>query len=215
MMSRSSTTTEERTLLPKKRTPSHPGEILAEEFLAPLGPTPIWHTYVDEFRAHWVGTLGHNDDKLRSPTAPATNAKVVLTRFHGQGRPGVRRTNFKNERQERVFHHMIDAGYSFADSYVLDDAFKKAVDGFSRPGGVNLANSTRIDDLLTAVAACDQTMTAGDAPVVATRASARALDDYDRSLLRDEATSQTFWQQATSHLPAAELARLRASVAGP
>lgn len=36
-MSRSWTTTEEPTLLPKKRIPTHPGEILSEEFLAPLG----------------------------------------------------------------------------------------------------------------------------------------------------------------------------------
>ena len=40
-MSRPSMTTEEPTLLPNKRTPTHPGEILSEEFLKPLGVTQV------------------------------------------------------------------------------------------------------------------------------------------------------------------------------
>lgn len=36
MMCRWSTTTEEEAVIPKNRTPTHPGEILLEEFLEPL-----------------------------------------------------------------------------------------------------------------------------------------------------------------------------------
>jgi hypothetical protein len=106
----------------------------------------VGNGYRTEFRAYWMGDKG-GDATFGDPKKPAANSRsvqwgyVLFWRYVNTG--------FKNERQEKIFWHMVDSGiYPWVKSnYYFTPAFKKMVDDYAAPAGGNLINSLRIDDL--------------------------------------------------------------------
>jgi hypothetical protein len=167
-----------------------------------------FNNYQTEFRAHWIETNeGSPGDPYGSSHAPASNSRPVPGP-PGGGTPAATPTAFANERQEKIFWSLVRNGYGYETDYVGDPAFKQMVDAFERPTGVNLVNSIRVRALIDAVVACSPTQAVNDPLVRAALAAADALDSHDLAFLRSP-DAATFWDQASSHLPAAVVQQLR------
>jgi hypothetical protein len=96
-------------------------------------------------------------------------------------------TNFKNEKQQRIFEHLI-ATYEdrlFDCGYVCNDKFRAMVDGLTGPVGVNLVNSIRIEELLNRVDECKPEMAVNDPRMDKVIAAVDLLDNADREFLRN------------------------------
>lgn len=117
-----------------------------------------------------------------------------------------------NQQQQMIFDHLLQDtsivrwfdystgewlsinGY-FAHFIVLDPSFRTFVEAHGEretPSGGNLVNSIRITKL-------SEDLLAGAVGMVL-RADAEALDDIDRTFLRDTAASAPFWKLATNSL---------------
>jgi hypothetical protein len=166
-----------------------------------------FNMYQTEFRSYWLESPDDPGSQWGSSAQPAENKKVV-------SRPGtsvVESTHFANRRQEKIFWH-IAKGYehlNVLEKYWMDETYRGMVDGYSRPAGVNLVNSTRIDDLIMAIVACKLLDPESDPKVQKVLAAADALDANDRSFLAAAGADQ-FWKQVYMHMGNEPIAKLRA-----
>lgn len=105
----------------------------------------VANRYRSEFRAYWLGDLPGG---LGDADAAATNTRLVR---YGTFFRLVRtlRTHFANQRQERIFWHMVDSGsYPWlVPNYYFSAPFRQLVDGLTAIQGGNLVNSVRIDNV--------------------------------------------------------------------
>jgi hypothetical protein len=94
-------------------------------------------------------------------------------------------TNFRNERQQKIFEHLIDsyAKDLFDCCYVCNQGFRDMADKLTGPVGVNLVNSVRIDALLDLADACKPEMTVNDAAVAKVVDAVDSLDAVDIEFL--------------------------------
>jgi hypothetical protein len=158
--------------------------------------------YQSEFRAYWIESGEHSpNDTYGSSGSPAVNTQQVSFTDPASGTTTSVATNFKNLRQENIFWHLVNTGYSYVNqNYVQVAAFKTMVDAFDTPTGGNLVNSVRIQTLSDRLAACSTSMDRSAAAVQAMFTAADGLDDLDRQYLRDETMSASFWTQAATAL---------------
>ena len=146
-------------------------------------PEESWVRYKTEFRAYWVD--GHRDPpRYSDASGSATDAK------------------FDNAKQEAIFLHMY--GDSPTDVYaewlrpnydgnttVNGKKFKDLIHGYTRPEGINLVNSPRIDDFYRRLRACAKTDTNLRVPPLwDLKAAAEALDADDRTYVNTAAAAE-------------------------
>lgn len=110
-------------------------------------------------------------------------------------------TNFKSERQQKIFEHMVDMYPDdlFDCAYVCNADFQNMVNGMKGPVGVNLVNSVRIEALL-------ETLEPKTPQIENVKAAAGLLDDTDRAFLKDQAQAKPFWDLLGNKLQAADAA---------
>jgi peptidoglycan hydrolase-like protein with peptidoglycan-binding domain len=168
----------------------------------------VVNNYQTEFRAHWIERPeGDPQDKYGSANTSATNiAPVTFTDAGGTTHSAP--TNFKNARQEAVFFDLIRNDYPFREPYATNAQFKRMVDDYELPAGVNLVNSARVDDLLNAITACNTNMASRHPKILAMMGAANQLDETDRRFLRDARLAKPFWDHADTHLNSVQLGRL-------
>jgi len=160
-----------------------------------------WNDYQTEFRAHWIETQeGDARDPYGSSTAPAGNGQVVQFTDPVSHVAQQQATAFHNQRQERVFWHLIRNRYAYERPYVQNAAFRAMVDAFERPVGVNLVNSVRIQALTDLVNQCNTNQEVRHPKVLAVFAAAEALDGADKRFLNDQQLSRPFWDHLRAHL---------------
>ena len=179
---------------PPGRVEGSPGRTGADA----LGSASRYNNYQSEFRAYWIGTEeGSPQDHLGSSKNPATNNRPV-TWTNPQGRAFSQATNFKNERQEKIFRHLLRSydWLQIPETYTQDAAYRSMVDSFAQPVGLNLVNSTRIQELSEALKKCDPSMDASAPEIQKLLGKANVLDITDRAFLIDRASSERFWTQA-------------------
>lgn len=196
---------------PPGRVEGSPGIADAGDALASAG---LYNGYQSEFRAYFIGTReGSAQDALGSSTNPATNTKRV-TWTNPSGRTFTQRTGFSNERQEKIFWHILDnyPALEIAQTYTQDAAYRNMVDTFARPVGVNLVNSVRIQELTDALNACAPSMNESAPEIKTMLRKAGALDATDRAFLHEPTGSERFWTQARGALSSKILDELRARI---
>lgn len=145
-------------------------------------PEESWVRYKTEFRAYWVD--GHRDPPRYSDAAgSATDAK------------------FDNAKQEAIFLHMYGSGPNdvYAEwlrpnydgnTVVNGKKFQDLVHGYTRPEGINLVNSPRIDNFYRRLRACDKTDTNFRVPPLwDLKAAAEALDADDQTYVNTAAAA--------------------------
>ncbi|HEY6174784.1 MAG TPA: hypothetical protein VIX73_10085, partial [Kofleriaceae bacterium] len=160
-----------------------------------------WNDYQSEFRAHWIETQeGDNRDRYGSSTAPAGNGQLAQFTDPSTHVAQQQATAFRNQRQERVFWHMVRNGYQYERPYVQNAAFRAMVDGLERPVGVNLVNSVRIQALTDLVNQCNTNQEVRHPKILAVFAAADALDAADKQFLNDQDLSRPFWTHLRAHL---------------
>lgn len=180
---------------------SDPGDVDHRPLLAPGAANHLANLYQSEFRAYWVEAFGLPTDVFGPESAAATNRERVVV--PGGAQPGGQPTAFVNLRQEQIFWHMLrSGGYAWvAGAYVNDPAFRSMVNGLTRPSGVNLVNSVRIDAFVSAVRACPSPVVPGSPPDRAVELALDRLDGPDREFLRSD-MSEPLWRLVESHFGA-------------
>ena len=176
----------------------------------------VGNSYRSEFRAYWVGD--HPSKNLGSPTVAARNDRPLT--YGGWPLNLVRkvRTNFANERQEKIFWYMVDSGtYPWVRAnYYFSPQFKQMVDRLTGLRGGNLINSVRIDNLRVYLEQIRKFHTQGSqerskAGAASQLESAQTWIDYvveeapaltkaDRQFLRSDA-ARPFWTFFNSCFP--------------
>lgn len=146
-------------------------------------PEESWVRYKTEFRSYWVD--GERDSpRFSDASGSATDAK------------------FDNAKQEAIFLHMY--GDSPTDVYAVwlrpnydrnttvhGKKFQDLVHGYTRPEGINLVNSPRIDNFQRRLRSCDKTDTNMRVPPLAdVKIAAQALDADDRAYVNSAAAAE-------------------------
>jgi hypothetical protein len=146
-------------------------------------PEESWVRYKTEFRAYWVD--GERDPpRFSDASGSATDAK------------------FDNAKQEAIFLHMY--GDSPTDVYaewlrpnydrnttVNGKKFKDLIHGYTRPEGINLVNSPRIDNFYRKLRLCTKTDTNLRVPPLwDLKAAAEALDADDQAYVNTAAAAE-------------------------
>jgi Txe/YoeB family toxin of Txe-Axe toxin-antitoxin module len=176
--------------------------------------------YKTEFRAHWIqaeppkatGSVSVRSGpsmNFGSSQEPATNSPDVTASNPQNCSPSCKaanqsvKTHFKNLRQENIFWYLLYfyKYRGFDCLYVCDPQFRKSVDDMAFPEGVNLANSTRIEDLNNAIEKCRPQMNIDDPAVLHAVSATRKLTNLDRQFLQDASSSAPFWNRVQSHIP--------------
>jgi len=164
-------------------------------------PEESWARYKTEFRAWWLdGDFGGQSDTKGSAAAP-----------------------FDNARQKAIFDHFMATGsYNEWLKPNYDDnkevhgrKFQDLVHAYTRPEGVNLRNSPRIDDLYVALGRC----TPGDVdpvkgPLAAVLAAARALNGDDLAYV-NSAEARALQDLMRDRLAASAFAALAVALGPP
>jgi hypothetical protein len=163
----------------------------------------LYDNYQSEFRSYWIEQPeGSPINNFGSAQQPATNAKPVTWIDPKSNQTFSRGTSFKNERQEKIFWHLVNNydSLNIPETYTQDAAYRNMVDTFSQPVGVNLVNSTRIQALTDALQACKPTMDGSASPVREVFNKADGLDETDFNFLNNPSSAQPFWALATQVL---------------
>lgn len=174
----------------------------------------FYNNYQSEFRAYFIGTReGSAQDALGSSTSPATNTRRV-TWTNPRGRTFTLSTSFKNERQEKIFWHILNnyPALEVAQTYTQDVAYRNMVNTFAQPAGINLVNSVRIQELSDALKSCKPSMDESAPEVQSMLRKAGALDLTDRAFLNEPSGSERFWAQARGALSSKMFGELQAKV---
>jgi hypothetical protein len=139
-----------------------------------------------------------------SELASGRDVKVVDTLGLVKGRPGSLpeiTVKFINEKQARIASHLLNGIGPLCASFLSSQLFRDQVVGLTRPQGVNLVNSTRIENLRQAITPRTNSW---DGRVYVNEGAAadwtKALDDTDIAFLRDPSASRPFWDQAKAAL---------------
>lgn len=174
-----------------------------------------YNDYQSEFRSYWIeNSEGSVNDHFGSSRRAARNDRIVSF-TDPLGTEHRFRTRFSNRRQEKIFWHLVDAGYDYVPRlYTTDRAFRRMVNAFTMPVGGNLVNSVRIQAVSQALTACNTGSLRASAEVTALFTTASQLDAIDRRMLSSR-RSRPFWRQARTSLSSSVyLAFKRAVVSG-
>jgi hypothetical protein len=172
--------------------------------------------YQTEFRGHWMQSVGSAGDPFGSDTAAATNTRKVKATDPTTNQPVEQTTSFKNERQEKVFWHMVDNTYPFALPYATIQSFRDMVDNFASPQSINLINSVRVHALQEAIAECNTNQEVRHPKVLDVFAKTYALDAADRAFLQGDAKlNKPFWDNVELHLGENPKRGLKDKIANP
>lgn len=176
----------------------------------------LFNDYQTEFRAHWLETPeGMPGDSYGSSSAPAANTHTVPgVPPSGGGAAAPVATAFRNLRQEKIFWALVQNGYNVPGPYARDAAFKRMVDEFDRPMGVNVVNSVRVRDVIDALGHTQMLQNENAPEVRAVLDAFDRLDATDQAFLRSP-DAQPFWDYATGHLPLGVSRRLRRRLSLP
>lgn len=132
------------------------------------GPAEVWNRYKTEFRAYW-------QDGRYNSTSAAHN-------------PGL--APWDNARQKIIFDNMVASGiYEWLKKNYDDDSakidgkkFKDLVHSYTKPEGVNLQNSPRIDDFYLSLDKCKKSHTdLTKDPLKALETAAKQLNAHDQA----------------------------------
>jgi hypothetical protein len=163
----------------------------------------LYNNYQSEFRAYWIeAPEGSSQNKWGASKKPATNQKSVTFKNPTTQQTLSTSTNFKNERQEKIFWHIANNydALQVPETYTQDPSYRQMVNDFAQPVGINLVNSIRIQALTDALAKCNDSMDGSAPEIVSMFAAVNALDDTDRTFLNDISSAKPFWAQAAGAL---------------
>ncbi len=109
----------------------------------------------------------------------------------------------KNKRQEAIFWNLIRLypANQFDCFYVCNEEFRKRVNNFDMPAGVNLANSPRLLDVSIELQKLNPAMKRDEISKNGLVAKIEALDAIDWAFLRDKALSAPFWKSVKFFAP--------------
>lgn len=110
-------------------------------------------------------------------------------------------TGLKNRRQEVIFLHLIYKYPNFKCFYVCDAAFRKEVDDFAFPAGVNVVNSQRLLELNLELQKLDTKMKPADVAKTGFRQAVLDLDAVDWAFLKETKLSAPFWKDLDDRAP--------------
>ena len=185
-------------------------------------------TYESEFRAYWIQPT--NQSLVSSPVdnLPATekragmsgpavkNDKVTIAKpddckicpapkAGDKGPPASSaavQTHFKNWIQEIIFWELIKHHPSPFDCfYVCSPDFRKAVDAFDQPAGLNVINSSNMFALNLELRTLAPTMTQVDLAKKSFVAALKKLDAIDWTFLGNRQQSGPFWDALKLNAP--------------
>ena len=162
--------------------------------------------FKSEFRAYWIGGQPYLSlskklrDRLGFSGAPANNGKKISYKTEEQFFTRNQKTNFKNQRQERIVIHMAQAPvYEYLNKYyVTSPEYRSMVDNMVKPFGGNLINSKRIEGLRDALATLKAVLPVqNDSTNINekfnVRKAARGLENVDREFMLDKSASAPMW----------------------
>jgi hypothetical protein len=184
--------------------------------------------YESEFRAHWIQPT--NPSLVSSPvdnlpptekrggmSGPARNqTKVTIAKPDAcaicpvpkeehkgpAASPAAVQTNFKNWIQEIIFWELIRHHPSPFDCfYVCSQDFRKAVDAFDQPAGLNVINSSNMFTLNLELPKLAPTMTQVDIGKTGFVAAVKKLDPIDWAFLGNRQQSGPFWRALKLNAP--------------
>jgi hypothetical protein len=191
--------------------------------------------YESEFRAYWIQPPHHSPvgpavDNLppiqerAKKSGPAQNQKRVtiakpgacaicpVPKMGDKGPPASSaavQTKFKNWIQEIIFWELIDHHPSPFDCfYVCSPDFRKAVDAFDQPAGLNLINSSNLFTLNLELPKLASTMTQVDLATTGFVAAVKKLDPIDWAFLGNRQQSGPFWDALKLKAPKFVLAAM-------
>src|SRR5262249_15661383 len=104
------------------------------------------------------------------------------------------KTALKHARQKVIFDHLLANYPNFQCSYLSDAGFKKSVDGFAFPVGVNVVNSQRLIQLNLELQNLNTSMKPADIAKTNFRQAVLDLDSVDWAFLKDSKLSDAFWK---------------------
>lgn len=151
--------------------------------------------------------VSHPEHCTSCPPAPAA-APASAKSPGGKGKKtadpwaGVK-TRFTNKRQERIFWYLISnyKDRQFDCLYICNPEFRKEVDRFSRPEGINLINSVRLPDFYEALRNTKPAMVPTDGAMAYLVSSLKKLDELDWTFLRDTKDSAPLWATINASTP--------------
>jgi hypothetical protein len=194
--------------------------------------------YQSEFRSYWIEPVvpvkGDPRQGVRAvppiqnlpaqaPDKPADSQHTVTDACPCNpprpppGAPAPKKTSqsvtsaLKSRRQEVIFRHSLKTYANFNCFYVCDPDFKKAVDDFAFPVGVNLVNSTRLLELNLEMQNLAPTMKPVDVAKTGFRKAVLGLDAVDWAFLKDKKLSDAFWKDLGLRTPPSIVAALEKS----
>jgi hypothetical protein len=121
------------------------------------------------------------------------------------------KTALKHQRQKVIFDHLLANYPNFQCFYVCDAAFKKSVDDFAFPVGVNVVNSQRLLELNLRLQDLNTGMKPADVAQTNFRQAVLDLDSVDWAFLKDTKLSAAFWTDLDARAPKAVVAAMKTS----
>jgi hypothetical protein len=183
--------------------------------------------YESEFRAYWIQPPHHSlvgpavdnlppTEKRGGMSGPLRNEKVTIAKpddcpICPAPKPGAKgppassaavQTKFKNWIQEIIFWELIKNHPSPFDCfYVCSPDFRKAVDAFDQPAGLNVINSSNMFTLNLDLRQLKSTMSQVDLTKTGFVAAVKRLDPIDWAFLGNRQQSGPFWDALRLNAP--------------
>lgn len=142
--------------------------------------------YQTEFDSYWI------DKTFVEESSKSGSADDTMTAADGTVLAG-----FDNARQQRIFLHLYNSdSYAYVATGWTDATFKAQVLALKAPRGVNLVNSTRIDDLYLE-------LVKSPPDVAEAKKKVKALNGHDRAAIVAKSMIGS-WRDLIATLPAAD-----------
>jgi hypothetical protein len=185
----------------------------------------IWNKYETEFRAHWLESIARPGrivgvredgtpveqggsggvDRFGSDTGPGGELKV-------SGHDNLKSNplyvpeaaiQLSNEKQTKIARHIVRNYFGMEETFLTSPIFRSKIQNLTRPEGLNLVNSLRIERLHRAIhrPATRTSLWPGTVSREQDVTDAvKSLDDTDLAFLKDRGSSKPFWDDARKQL---------------
>ena len=190
--------------------------------------SPIWNTYQREFNGYWIGSITRPGfqagiredgtpmimggsggvDHWGSPTTGGGELKVSGPPPKKDSPPlyvPEASIQLDNEKQTKIANHIVHNYFGMEPTFLRSPIFRARIEALTKPIGLNLVNSIRIDQLRLAMAGPAVRKSLLQRKVTREEDVSRLvrrLDDTDRAFLSDRNASEPFWEYAKRQMSA-------------
>lgn len=198
----------------------------------------IWSNYESEFRGYWVGSIARpgfqggisdagtpvmvggsgGSDRWGSETGTGGELKVTGHEDLKKDWPSYvpeATIQLDNEKQTRIANHIVHNYFGMEETFLTSPLFRDKIQALTKPQGINLVNSVRIDKLRRAIQGPATHISVWTRTITREQdvaAAVRDLDAADRAFLKDTRAAKPFWDDARQRLSPAFFTWLEGNV---